>query len=94
MYRDGEGVEKDSAEKKALLEKAAIAGFPYARNNLAYAQANNGRIDRAVKHWIISAKLGDDQSIKALKACYKQGHVSKDEFASALRAYLKLQLMQ
>ena len=45
------------------------------------------RFDRAVKHWIISAKLGDRMSVQWLKKCYKEGYVSKVDFATALRAH-------
>ena len=41
--------------------------------------------DRAVKHFIIGAVLGDDNAIQQLKECYKDGHVSKEDFAAALR---------
>eukprot|EP00984_Skeletonema_dohrnii_P028893 scaffold19089_cov156-Skeletonema_dohrnii-CCMP3373.AAC.6 len=87
MYRRGEGVEKD--EKKGLyhLVEAAIAGHPDARYDLAVNEGRNGRIDRAVKHFIIAANLGDDNSIQALKGCYKYGDVSKEDFAAALRAH-------
>ena len=86
MYRNGEGFEKD--EKKALhhLEQAAIGGHPFARNNLGVLEERKGRIDRAVKHWIIAAKLGDDLSLESIKGCFTAGLISKDVFAEALRA--------
>ena len=37
-------------------------------------------------HWIIAANLGEEYSVKALKDCYKEGSVSKEDFAAALRA--------
>jgi hypothetical protein len=87
MYSDGRGVEKD--EKKAIyhLEQAAIAGHPAARHNLGCHEGINGRFERAVKHWIIAANLGYDGSIRALKMCYADGDVNKEEFAAALRAH-------
>ncbi|KAK1747179.1 hypothetical protein QTG54_002523 [Skeletonema marinoi] len=39
-----------------------------------------------MKHWIIAAKLGDDQSLKSIKGCFTAGLISKDVFAEALRA--------
>ena len=88
LYRVGKaGVDKDRAEERALLEKAAIAGHPRARYFLGCYKEKNGRIDRAVLHWIIASNLGDDQSIKVLKECYKEGYVSKVDFAAALRAH-------
>eukprot|EP00984_Skeletonema_dohrnii_P034284 scaffold33516_cov111-Skeletonema_dohrnii-CCMP3373.AAC.2 len=42
----------------------------------------------AAKHFIIAANLGHDDSIQALKECYKRGGlVSKEDFAAALRAH-------
>eukprot|EP00985_Skeletonema_marinoi_P005778 scaffold2508_cov93-Skeletonema_marinoi.AAC.5 len=88
FYRDGQGVEKD--EKKGLyyLEEAAIAGLPEARYDLAMLEEKNERYDRSAKHFIIAANLGHDESIQALKECYKRGGlVSKEDFAAALRAH-------
>ena len=82
LYRNGEGVEEDRAK-----ERAAIAGHIDARHNLGFIEERNGKFDRAVKHWIIAAKLGGGTSIQALKGCYKEGHISKDDFAAALRAH-------
>jgi len=60
MYYEGEGVEKDLENAIYHWEKAAIGGHPVARHNLAsYEAKNNGNIERAVKHLIIAAKLGD-----------------------------------
>jgi TPR repeat protein len=70
------------------LEEAAIGGHPSARHNLGCEEACNGRLDRAVKHFIIAAKLGYDDSLLTLKKCYSTGHISKeDDFAAALRAH-------
>jgi ribosomal protein L9 len=44
-------------------------------------------MERAVKHMIIAANLGSDDSIKALKQGYIHGFISKDDFAAALRAH-------
>jgi len=40
-----------------------------------------------VKHWIIAANLGNDRSLEELKDCYREGLVSKDDFAAALRVH-------
>ncbi len=87
MYHEGQGVEKD--EKSALhhAEKAAIGGHPTARYNLGWTEAGRGRRDRAVKHYVIAAKLGHDKSLENLKNGYKDGVVSKEEFTEALHGY-------
>ena len=87
MYHSGMGVEKD--EKKCLYhsEQAAIGGHSVARYNLGSKEKSNGKMDRAVKHWIIGAKLGGAESVDAVKNCFKDGLVSKEDFTAALRAY-------
>ena len=87
LYKKGEGVETDEKKEVHHLEEAAIAGYPQARNELAFREGKMKRFDRAVKHWMINANLGHDESLKALKSFYKFGYVSKDDFAAALRAY-------
>ena len=86
MYADGEYVEKDEKKRVYHLEEAAIAGHPYARHNLGRVEESHGKMDRAVKHWIIAANMGSDKSLKTLKNAYRDGFVSKGVFASALRA--------
>eukprot|EP00985_Skeletonema_marinoi_P029425 scaffold27821_cov66-Skeletonema_marinoi.AAC.1 len=59
-HQNGEGVERD--EKRAIyhLEEAAIGGHPGARFNLGAIEWKDSRTDRAVRHYIIAANLGDD----------------------------------
>eukprot|EP00985_Skeletonema_marinoi_P017069 scaffold9278_cov136-Skeletonema_marinoi.AAC.1 len=64
-----------------------IGGHPGARHNLGCEEEERGRIDRAVKHWIIAAKLGDENSMQNVKEAYRGGLVSKEDFASALRSH-------
>jgi hypothetical protein len=87
MYRDGEGVEKDEKKKVYHLEVAAIGGHDFARYYLGAIEYENGRYERAFKHCMIAAALGDDDSLDALKKGYKKGCVSKEDFAAALRAH-------
>jgi TPR repeat protein len=87
IYHLGEGVEKDEKKKFYHLEEAAIGGHPKARHNLGYLEWKNGRLERAVKHWIIAANLGYDDSLYSLTHCYKDGMISKEDFAAALRAH-------
>jgi len=86
MYRDGVGVEEDKENEMHQLEEAAIGGHPDARYNLGIGEWNNGKTERAVKHFIIAAAQGEDYSIKMLMEEFKSGVVSKDDLAAALRA--------
>ena len=88
LYRKGEGVKKD--EKKSLhhAEQASIGGHPDARHNLGIIEYNeHGRVDRAVKHWVIASKLGVDMSLNYIKRLHKSGVVSKEDLAAALRGH-------
>ena len=40
-----------------------------------------------MKHFIIAANLGHDESLQILKEIYKVGQVSKDDLAKAFRAH-------
>lgn len=84
LYQDGKGVEKDVKKEVHHLEEAAIAGHPTARYNLGVHEWNEGSNERAVKHYIIAANLGHDNSLKMLK---KEAIVSKEDLAAALRAH-------
>ena len=87
MYHNEHGVEKDKGKKMYHMEEAAIGGHPAARYNLGIGEWNNGKTERAVKHWIIAATQGNDDSIKALMHAFRKGFVSKDKLAAALRAH-------
>ncbi len=87
LYYEGFGVEKDVKKEIYHLEEAAIGGHPYARFNLANHEGRNGRIDRAMKHYIITAKLGYDDALEKVKKGFRRGVVSKDDYESALRGH-------
>ena len=87
MYHKGEGVEEDEEKKVYHYEKAAIGGHPYARYNLGGLEKGNGNIERAAKHFIISANLGFDKAMKRLLPAYKDGHITKEEYEATLRTH-------
>ncbi len=87
MYATGEGVEKNEKKKIYHLEEAAIGGHAGARNNLGYFAEINGQTNRAMKHYIIAAKLGGDGALEAVKKAYQYGDVSKEDFEAALRGH-------
>ena len=87
LYCHGRGVEKDKKKRMHHLTEAAIEGHPLARNGLGCIEWEHGRVDRAVKHWIIAAKLGFEKPLECVKDLYKDGVVSKEDFTAALRGY-------
>eukprot|EP00984_Skeletonema_dohrnii_P004987 scaffold1769_cov132-Skeletonema_dohrnii-CCMP3373.AAC.4 len=87
MYEFGKGADKDRVKAIHCLEEAAIGGHHIARHRLGLIEWNNGNTERAMKHLIIAAKLGENDSIKVLMDAFRDGLVSKDDLASALRAH-------
>ncbi len=87
LYDLGEVVEKNKEKAIYHYEKAAIGGHPLARHNLACCEVENGNIERAVKHFTIAAKLGDDVSMKTLLPLYQQGYITKEEYGATLRTH-------
>jgi len=58
-----------------------------ARYNLGNQEGRKGRFDRAAKHYIIAAKLGDDGALEAVKEGFVKGFVSKEGYEVALRGH-------
>jgi hypothetical protein len=86
-YYRGEGVEEDYEKAIHHWEKAAIGGHPAARHGLAYCEEKNGNFERAVKHLIIAANLGREESMKELWKYYSAGHIAKEELEDTLRSH-------
>jgi TPR repeat protein len=87
MYRKGDGVAKDEEKAVYHLELAAIGGDPEARYNLGCIEGNNGNIERSVKHYIIAANLGYEDSMKMLWKQYSAGNITKEELEVTLRTH-------
>ena len=90
MYHEGKGVEKDMGNMEKQIhhmEEAAIGGHPHARYGLGSLEWDNENDERAVKHFIIAAAQGMDESIKWLMEAFKRGFVEKDVLAAAFRAH-------
>ncbi len=90
MYKFGSGVvEKDRGKLMYHMEEAAIGGHPLARFKLGAEEGISGNADRAVKHYIIAARQGYDDAMKALMKLFKAdvALVSKEDLAATLRAH-------
>ena len=90
-YDFGRGVEVDRKKAKHYYELAAMNGCVNARHNLGCIEGATGNYDRAIKHLIIAAKAGREASLDYVKQGFKEGFVTKDEYANTLRAYQKRQ---
>ena len=86
-YSNGEGVEANKKKAKHYYELAAMDGDFLARRNLGKVEVENGNVDRGYKHFILSARAGDEDSLEQVKNGLMDGIVTKDEYANTLRAY-------
>ena len=86
-YYFDRGVERD--EKKAIhyWELAAMGGLVEARHNLGALDFNAGNMNRALKHFMIAAGSGYNDSLDTIQAMFNNGQATKDDYAKALRVY-------
>ena len=86
-YFRGNGVERDEKKAKYYDELAAMGGNVNARHNLGCFEEEAGNMDRAVKHYVIAAGCGDNESLENIKQMFMNGHAAKDDYAKALQVY-------
>ena len=86
-YDIGKEVEVDKNKARYYYEQAAIRGNATARYNLGLEEKRNGKMDRALKHYVIAVEGGDTKSLDAIKILYSKGHASKDDYTKALQLY-------
>ena len=86
-YLRGKGVQQDMEQARHYWEQAAIRGSVTARCNLGIYEQREGNMDRALKHWMIAARVGCRTSLRAIKDLFMNGHATKDDYGTALRAH-------
>ena len=72
-YSHGKGVEQDDAKSAEFYEKAAMQGHADSRQNLGNHEGRKGNNDRAVRHFLISAKMGHKLSVEQIKRMFTAG---------------------
>ncbi|EJK56113.1 hypothetical protein THAOC_24061 [Thalassiosira oceanica] len=87
LYAHGADVEKDMDKAIGHYEKAAMCGHVRARFNLGYMECEAGNYDLALQHFLISAKMGYDNSLTNVKGLFMAGLATKADYAAALRGY-------
>ncbi|EJK77844.1 hypothetical protein THAOC_00296 [Thalassiosira oceanica] len=88
VYDDGEGVQQNKAKAAECWTKAAIQGCPLSRHKIGCVEINDrGRYDRAVKHFLIAAKMGYEDSVEAIKRLSMVGIATKEQCTEALKGY-------
>ena len=92
-YMRSRGVEEDTDMANHYYRLSAIGGNEQARHNCGgWEEWKTSSVDRAtymsraMKHYMIAARAGMDQSLKMVGEGYKLGFVTKDEYTSTLRA--------
>ncbi|EJK71594.1 hypothetical protein THAOC_06945 [Thalassiosira oceanica] len=87
MYCNGEGVRQDVARCIRHWQQAAIQGHPESRLMLGAHEYDIRNYGLAVRHWMIAAKLGCENSLNSIKDMFMEGHATKAQYAEALRGY-------
>jgi len=90
-YMEGRYVGRNPTIALHHFKMAAIGGHEKARYYLGLFEYDNGNHHRAMKHFMIAARSGYDDALKEVGMGYKAGHVTKDDYASTLRAYKESQ---
>ena len=64
-----------------------MKGHVLSRHCLGVDEIKAGNYQLAVKHWMISAKMGYEGSLNGIKEMFKEGHATKALYAEALLGY-------
>ena len=83
----GVGVEKDMTKTLQFWTKAAMQGHVESRHNLGHHEVKMKNKHRAVRHLMISAKMGHKESIEMIKELFLAGLAMKEQYAEALKGY-------
>ena len=87
-YYPGDGIEEDKPRGIHYWQQAAIKGDVTCRHNLGFVEYNeNKNHTLAVQHWMISAKMGDQDSLNGIKDMFKIGQATKAQYTEALFGY-------
>jgi len=86
-YYSGEGVARDETKGIGHWESAAMQGHAASRAKLGCVELQNGNCDRAVRHLMISAKMGHKKSLDVFKGMFTDGLGTKAQYAEALKGY-------
>ena len=86
-YINGNGAERDEKKANYYWELAAMGGHLDAMHNLGVFEMRSGNIDRALKHYMIAAGCGDNDSLERIKQMLMHGDATKEDYSRALRVY-------
>ena len=83
----GHGIEEDKPRGIQHWQQAAIKGDALGRHDLGVIELKGGKYELALQHWMISAKMGLEDSLNEIKKLFKEGHATKMQYAEALIGY-------
>jgi len=86
-YENGIGVGVDEKKATHYYELAAIEGNIAARNKLGGSEIDAGNVGRALMHFMIAVRGGNDKSLQAIKEIYTYGLATKEDYTKALQSY-------
>ncbi|EJK77595.1 hypothetical protein THAOC_00564 [Thalassiosira oceanica] len=82
-----DGVQQDAAKAAEFYTKAAMQGHVVSRHNLGGCEGDKLNHDRAVRHFLISAKMGCKDSVETINRASMVGFATKEQYAEALKEY-------
>jgi len=88
LYESGAGGAEMRTDRAARhYEMAAMAGHPSARHYLGVLAATAGQMERALNHYMISAKMGSEHSLRAIQEMIEDGDATEGDCAEAVLGY-------
>ena len=88
LYYTGGGIKEDKPRGIHHWQQAAMKGQVDSRHAIGIVEYNeNKNYDLVVQHWMISAKMGDQDSLNCIKEMFKEGQATKAQYAEALLGY-------
>ena len=81
------GVSQDKAKGIRCLESAAMQGDADSRHMLGYIEEDNRNVDRAVRHYMISAKMGHKDSLDTIRKMFANRLATRAQYAETLKGY-------
>ena len=80
-------VEQDKAKGILHWQHAAIKGHHASRFILGNLEFEDGDEELAVQHFMISTKMGDEDSLNMIKSMFMEGFTTRSKYAEALKGY-------
>ena len=86
-YNNGIVVQQDKARAVEHWQHAAMKGHVKSRHGLGVVEANKGNYNLAMKHLLISSKMGFKISKDMVKVMYSRGQATNEQYVEAMKGY-------